>query len=229
MSLRVMVVDDDPVALAAVRGNLESLEAQVEAFEDSGLASERLNAERFDLFFVDARMPAPDGFELARRIRSSKLNSAAPVVMLTASDTGETMREGFKAGITFFLGKPVKLAKLRGLVEPARDKALKERRRHMRIPFQTAVACRFGHQSFTAQSVNLGGSGMAFAPSGGLEVGQIAELTFQLPGNDHPLYLHARVQRKEPANGVAVEFVDLPPAERAALKNFFAGLMQSLR
>jgi CheY-like chemotaxis protein len=229
MSFRVMVVDDDPTALVLVKGHLERLEAESVTFTDSRLASEGLAVERYDLFIVDARMPHVDGFELTRRIRSSQLNGTVPVVMLTASDDGQTMREGFKAGITFFLGKPVNFAKLRGLVETARGTALKERRRHVRIPFQTAVDCRFGQQHFQAQSVDLGGSGMAFRPSAGLEEGQILELSFLLPGNDRPLRLQAKVLRKEPPDGVAVEFVDLPPEERSALKDFFAALMQSLK
>jgi CheY-like chemotaxis protein len=229
MALKVMVVDDDPFTLQLVKSHVERLEAEAVTFEDARQAAESLATQRFDLFIVDARMPDIDGFELTRRIRASQPNSAAPIVMLTASDDGQTMREGFKAGITFFLGKPVKFAKLRGLVEAARGMALKERRRHVRIPFQTAVECRFGEHRFKAQSVNLGGSGMAFTPSGGLDEGQILELTFQLPGDARPLRLNAKVLRQEPPEGVAVEFVDLPPDERAALKNFFAGLMQSLR
>lgn len=229
MSLKVMVVDDDPISLGLVKGTLERLETEVEALQSSRLAAERLTAEHFDLFIVDARMPAPDGFELVRRIRSSSLNGAAPVVMLTALDDGQTMREGFKAGITFFLGKPVKIAKLRGLLEAVRGAALKERRKHVRIPFRTAVECRFGEQRFKAETLDLGGSGMAFAPSGGLEEGQVAEVSFTLPGGERPLRLQARVARKEPPEGVAVEFVDLPPEERTALKNFFTGLMQALR
>jgi CheY-like chemotaxis protein len=229
MSLRVMVVDDDPITLSRVKSHLERLEAEPFTFEDSRLASERLAAERFDLFMVDARMPYLDGFELTRRIRASRLNAAVPVVMLTASDDGRTMREGFQAGITFFLGKPVNFAKLRGLVEAARGAALKEKRKHVRIPFRTAVNCRFGEHRFQAQSVNLGGNGMAFSPSGGLDEGQILEVSFSLPGDAPPLRLHAKVLRREPEDAAAVEFVDLPPEERLALKSFFAGLMQSLR
>ena len=70
---------------------------------------------------------------------------------------------------------------------------------------------------------------MAFAPSAGLAEGQILDVSFLLPGDDRPLRLHAKVVRLEPEDTAAVEFVDLPPDERTALKNFFAGLMQSLR
>jgi CheY-like chemotaxis protein len=229
MAIKIMVVDDDLTTLALLKATLERLEAQVLAMGDSREAAERVHTERFDFILLDAHMPHIDGFELTRRIRVSRLNSAVPVVMLTATDDGETMREGFRSGITFFLGKPVKLAKLRGLLGAAHGAILKERRRHVRIPFRTAVNCRFGEQHFTAESVNLGGSGMAFRPSGGLAEGQILEARFALPGDNRQLKLDAKVLRNEPPDGVAVEFVDLPLEERAALKNYFASFLQGSR
>lgn len=227
MAIRVMVVDDDPTTLTAVKAGLERQEAVVSAWADSREAAARLADERFDLFMIDAHMPGMDGFELTRRIRASGLNSTVPIVMLTASDDGQTMREGFKAGITFFLGKPVNFARLRGLLQTARGSALKERRRHVRIPFRTEVLYRFGERRVKAQSLNLGGSGMSFVPAGGLEEGQIVEISFQLPGDARPLFLHAKVVRMEQPEGVAVEFVDLPAEQRAALRGFFEGLIKS--
>jgi CheY-like chemotaxis protein len=226
MAIKVLVVDDDPITLALIKSSLERLEAEVLAFGDGRKAAERLGDERFDLFMVDARMPEMDGFELTRRIRSSRLNCAVPVVMLTATDDGETMREGFKSGITFFLGKPVKLARLRGVLDAARGAVMKERRRHARIPFRTAINCRFGERRFRAESVNLGGNGMEFTPSGGLEEGQVVEMSFELPGDNGPLYLHAKVVRNKPPGSVAVEFVNMSPEARTAFKNYFAGLMR---
>ncbi len=229
MAIKVMVVDDDPTTLTAIKSGLERQEAEVSIWADSLEAAARLADERFDLFIIDAHMPGIDGFELTRKIRASRLNNAVPIVMLTASDDGQTMREGFKSGITFFLGKPVSFARLRGLLEAARGSALKERRRHVRIPFRTEVLCRFGQKRFKAESVNLGGSGMSFTPSGGLEDGQILEVSFLLPGNAQPLFLHSKVVRLDPPEGVAVEFVDLPAEQRTALKGFFEGLMKSRR
>jgi CheY-like chemotaxis protein len=226
MPLKVLVVDDDPITLMALKTGLERLEAEVSAWADSRDAAARLAEERFDLILVDARMPGLDGFELTRRIRASSLNRAVPVVMLTASDDGQTMREGFKSGITFFLGKPPNFHRLRGLLETVRGSAMKERRRYVRIPFRTAVLCRFGPQRFKAESFNLGGSGMAFRPSGGLEDGQVVEVAFVLPSDPSPLTLHAKVTRQEPPDGVAVEFLELPAEARSALKTFFGGLMK---
>ncbi|HET7840845.1 MAG TPA: response regulator [Terriglobia bacterium] len=227
MPLKVMVVDDDPVALKSMMKGLERLEMEVSVWSDSREAAARLAEERFDMFLVDARMPGLDGFELTRRIRASRLNSNVPIVMLTASDDGSTMREGFKSGITFFLGKPVNFARLRGLLQAARGSAMKERRRHVRIPFRTEMLCRFGERRFAAKSLDLGGNGMSFAPSGGLEEGQVLEMSFILPGDQSPVHLHAKVMRLEPPDSAAVEFVDLVVETRAALKNFFAGLMKA--
>src|SRR5207245_5859018 len=57
--------------------------------------------------FLDVRMPHPDGIELARHIRSSKLNQTTPIVMITGDEDRNAMMRAFQAGATFFLSKPV--------------------------------------------------------------------------------------------------------------------------
>ena len=107
MPLRIMAVDDEPEVLKLLKMFLEPLGVEVLTMVDCREAVERLNRERFDAIFVDAQMPHLDGFGLTRRIRESPLNSGAPIVMVTEYDDVETMREGFNAGVTFFLGKPI--------------------------------------------------------------------------------------------------------------------------
>jgi two-component system chemotaxis sensor kinase CheA len=100
--MRLLVVDDDPQVLTAI----ESLGYEVLALADSREAASHVGREKFDGAFLDAQMPHLDGFSLTEAIRKSPSNSKIPVVMLTGHDEAETMRAGFKAGISFFLGKP---------------------------------------------------------------------------------------------------------------------------
>ncbi|PYU19288.1 MAG: two-component system response regulator, partial [Acidobacteria bacterium] len=46
----------------------------------------RLKKEKFNALSLDLRMPPPDGIELTRQIRSSRLNRVTPVIVIT----GET-------------------------------------------------------------------------------------------------------------------------------------------
>src|SRR5512141_1213657 len=106
MSLKILVVDDDPDILKLIKTIIQSLGYEVLGMADSLQAAERISHQKFDGAFVDARMPGMDGLALVRHIRLSGTNNSVPIVMLTGYDDVETMRAAFRAGITFFMGKP---------------------------------------------------------------------------------------------------------------------------
>src|SRR5208282_3239243 len=135
MSMKLMVVDDDPAALELVQALVEPLGYEVLALADSRQAAECVKEQRFDGIFVDVQMPNLDGFELTSLIRASRSNSRVPIVMITALEDVETMRHGYKAGVTFFLTKPFNSEKLRGLLLTMRSTILREKTRYVRLPF----------------------------------------------------------------------------------------------
>src|SRR5712692_6387020 len=161
-----MIVDDDPQALDLIRAVVQPLGYETVGFENSKEALKRIDAEKVDGVFVDARMPVLDGFELTRCIRSSPSNGAVPIVMITGCDDAESMRKGFNAGVTFFLGKPVIPARLRGLMKAIYSSVLREKRRYVRLPLRTAVSCRAGRKRFESGCVNISETGMLLENSG---------------------------------------------------------------
>ncbi len=223
MALKVMFVDDEPDVLKVIRAMVEPLGFQVSTFADSQAASDRLKLEKFDGVFLDARMPHPNGFELAQTIRRSPLNSTVPVVLLTGATDAETMRKAFQAGITFFLGKPITSDRLIGMLKAMRGPMLKENRGHARLPFRAAVSCRSGVKSFKCESLNLSEGGILLETSGGTRLGDEIDLEFLVPpGRDH-LKLRAKVVRNEPPDRVAVQFLALSPEDRVTIQNYIAG------
>ena len=226
MAMRLLVVDDDPEVLKIIKNVLQSLGYEVLALADSREAAERVNRQKFDGAFIDARMPHLDGVALTRHIRSSATNSSIPIFMLTAYDDVETMRAGFRAGITFFLSKPPDLHQLQGILKHMHAAMLKEKRSYVRLPLRTVVLCRAGEQQFTTASLNLGEGGMLLESSGGLGEGQDVELRFSLPQVPQALNPQARVVRKEPSGRMAVHFTALAPEERKAIQAFIAGIVK---
>jgi len=139
MPIRLLIVDDEASVLEVLTSMLEPLGSKVVAEVDGQKAAHYLDTQKFDGIIVDAHMPPPDGFELIRRARASSLNSKAPILLLTGSDDADTMREGFKAGATCFLGKPLPLEQLHKLLNTLRAASLMERRHSARLPLQTKV------------------------------------------------------------------------------------------
>ena len=61
-------------------------------------------------------MPAPDGPELARQVRASRVNASTVIVMITGEQDRTVMERAFEAGVEFFLFKPVERNKLLELI-----------------------------------------------------------------------------------------------------------------
>ena len=135
----------------------------------------------------------------------------------------ETMRAGFKAGITFFLGKPPELARLSGLLRCLYSAMLREKRSYIRLPLRMVVTCERGEHRFTSTSLNISEGGILLESSGGLVLGDEVNLTFSLPHPPGLLNPHAIVVRKEPPDTIALHYVDLTSLDRKAIQDFIAG------
>jgi two-component system sensor histidine kinase/response regulator len=115
---RILVVDDDPVAREHIRELVVSLSLRVDAV-DSGEAAVAalLNAARngicYDLTLIDWKMPRMDGLETIRRIRlSPDIGEQPQILMISAYDRGECLRQSRDLGLAGFLIKPVTLRDL---------------------------------------------------------------------------------------------------------------------
>lgn len=86
MSIRILVVDDNPDILANVRDFLSMKDGWAPETASTGLeALERIDRSTFDLVILDVGLPDTDGMTLTRRLRASGFT--APILMLTARDT----------------------------------------------------------------------------------------------------------------------------------------------
>ena len=59
----------------------------------------------FDLIISDIMMPEVDGYEFVRLLR--ECNDKTPVLMITAKDAFDDMRQGFDSGTDDYMVKPV--------------------------------------------------------------------------------------------------------------------------
>ena len=154
-----------------------------------------------------------------------KLNGQVPIVMLTGSDDGETMRKGFDMGISFFLGKPFTRERVYKLLGAIKGFMAREQLRYVRIPLQTTVGCSWGDHGaghFKSDSQNISEGGMRLSPLGGLEVGQGVGLAFALPDISKKLNVNAQVVRKVPDGGIGMKFIALPPQDKSSIQRYIS-------
>jgi two-component system response regulator PilR (NtrC family) len=101
---RVLVADDEKEILLSCRKIFERAGYEVDTVTDGPQALERLKASRYDLFFVDLRMPGRSGLEIVTLVHS--LDPWLAIVMFTAFATLETAVDAVKRGAFDYLAKP---------------------------------------------------------------------------------------------------------------------------
>jgi CheY-like chemotaxis protein len=114
---RVLVVDDDPQTLSAMRKLLEYDGHTVACAADGTTAITLLRSQEFDAVFTDLDVPAPDGEAVARLAR--ELLPAACVCICSASMRIE--QRALAADACFFAPKPVDYDALQTRLEACRS------------------------------------------------------------------------------------------------------------
>lgn len=126
MTASLLIVDDTPENIDLVASMLEGHEAVELMAATSGERALELVQRRLpDLVLLDVMMPGIDGFETCRRLRKLPGMAEVPVLFVTAKT--DEVGEGFAAGGSDYLSKPVRADELR-----ARVRHHLERRRLLR-------------------------------------------------------------------------------------------------
>jgi CheY-like chemotaxis protein/nitrogen-specific signal transduction histidine kinase len=108
---RVLLVEDNPVGALLAATLLKREGCAVETAASGHEALDALKRARYDLVFMDMRMPGMDGPSAARAIRAR--GDETPIVALTANAFAEDRRACLEAGMDDHLVKPLELEALR--------------------------------------------------------------------------------------------------------------------
>lgn len=96
---RVLVVDDDEIALRSVRFALEKARFATVCVSDPTTALRMLGVEKFDLAFLDVELPLMSGTDLCAHLRRLPGYERLPVVFITyLSDFEEQVRTDLRGG-----------------------------------------------------------------------------------------------------------------------------------
>jgi CheY-like chemotaxis protein len=118
-SVRVMLVDDDPVNRTIMEAALKDLGAEVLTAEGGEHALQRLAHDRVDLILMDCQMPGMDGFAVTRRWREREVELGrprVPIVALTGETCPEIRQACIAAGMDDYLAKPVSRQDLTAMI-----------------------------------------------------------------------------------------------------------------
>ena len=109
MSLRLLVVDDEPQSLKYLKVNLVGRGYTVTTCPNGLSALGVLESEPIDLVILDIGLPDIDGFTVLTRLRES---SDVPVIILTARDDDHDKIRALDLGGDDYLTKPFSIGEL---------------------------------------------------------------------------------------------------------------------
>jgi two-component system response regulator AlgR len=172
--LRVLIVDDEPLARLRLRTLLEqSRDPSALVVGEAGDARQTLDllrSQACDAVLLDIRMPGQDGLQLAAALR--RLPQPPAVIFVTAH--GEHALQAFDLDAVDYLTKPVQRQRLGSALQRAAQRSaapgagvgdraprgpaprmlvIEERSRTLRIPLQEVVYARAGHKQVILQTL----------------------------------------------------------------------------
>ncbi|MEO1397786.1 MAG: response regulator [Pseudomonadota bacterium] len=123
MTKRVLLVEDEPNIIEAIRFILSRDGWQVSTHADGATAMEAIQRHAPDVVVLDVMLPGRSGFDILRDIRADTQASNLPVLMLTAKGQSQDRDRAERYGVTQFMTKPFAnadvLAAVNALVPPS--------------------------------------------------------------------------------------------------------------
>jgi response regulator RpfG family c-di-GMP phosphodiesterase len=194
---------------------------------NSAVAASLLKHEKFHAVFLDMRMPALDGLELAKQIRASRTNASAIIVMITGVEDRTLMRRAFEAGIEFFLFKPIERNKLLRLIRAAENPIERERRRFTRIRLPRRVFIESGNDRLDGRTLDLSLGGAMVQSRRTFPPGTAVAVSLELVASAPPILSGARVVRTIGTDCMGIQFENLGPKESTRLQEHLLPLILS--
>jgi DNA-binding response OmpR family regulator len=117
-SARIFLVEDDVSFGSVLKSYLEINDYEVDLVDDGKMAVDTFRRGVYDLCILDVMLPHVDGFTIASEIRI--MNSAIPIIFLTAKKLKEDLLRGYGVGADDYVTKPfdtdILLCKIKAII-----------------------------------------------------------------------------------------------------------------
>ncbi|PWE30625.1 two-component system response regulator [Maritimibacter sp. 55A14] len=106
MGKHVLLIEDEPNIIEAIRFILERDGWRVSTHSDGADAVEAVGAHRPDVVILDVMLPNRSGFDILKELRGHDGTAALPVLMLTAKGQSRDRALAESVGASRFMTKP---------------------------------------------------------------------------------------------------------------------------
>ncbi len=149
--IKVLVVDDEKIVRDFFKRLLSLLGLEVTDVEDGYKAVEAAKVNKFDLYFIDVRMPGLNGLETYRQIH--QIDPQAFVVMITGYAVEDILEQAQKEGAYGNIRKPFDINQIKEVVDKLGADKTKEPLNILIVDDEEAILNFFS--SFLAPQKNL--------------------------------------------------------------------------
>ena len=122
MKTKILLVEDDDNMGYLVKDYLEMTGFDVKLVSDGAAVMPVFRAEKFHICILDVMLPHKDGFDIATEMRS--LDTATPIIFLTAKNVKEDRLRGFRIGADDYVTKPFSIEELHLRIEAVLKRTL---------------------------------------------------------------------------------------------------------
>jgi CheY-like chemotaxis protein len=123
-SLKVLLVEDNPINQRVALINLTKLGHQVDIADNGQIAIEQATTKQYDIVLMDIQMPIKDGVEATREIRAWEAETGEsnplPIIAMTANAVKGEMEGFIDVGMNGYISKPFKISELENVLKLAR-------------------------------------------------------------------------------------------------------------
>src|SRR6516225_2744741 len=117
-SLRVLVIDDEPLHAEAVAESLQRVGYETVVATSGSAGAKKIDHDEFDVVITDLRMHDFDGLAILKKVKQYQPD--AEVIVITGHADFKTGAQAVQQG-ALYLPKPVDLAELRAIVDKSAD------------------------------------------------------------------------------------------------------------
>ncbi len=140
MSVRIFIVDDDPVARMVIADEFSCEKYELHEFSDGESCLMAID-KKPDIILMDVEMPGMNGYETCRQLKEHPDTHDVDVIFISSHDTIKEKLAGYDAGGSDYLIKPVQSQELQQKVLLARSNKdiQSESIRNHKVAIETAM------------------------------------------------------------------------------------------
>jgi two-component system response regulator CpxR len=225
MQRRALVVDDELAVCQLIQEVMSSAGMKSLTLTKSTEAADYLRDEKFEVVLLDLRMPAPDGIEVARQTRQSGFNQKTPIIMLSDDQHLSAVSEGFGAGASFFLYKPIDKGRLLHLIRASQGAIEHEKRRFRRVEHCAKVRLTTERTELECETIDISLNGMLVKAARCVPAGSAVGVNLNLVPGAKPFVGSGSVKRVIGENKMGIEFNLLDRSENGRFQELLLPLI----